>query len=115
MHSLSRLCSILLYLTNQSLYGRFQVGVRLHSIFDSLAGVHDRGVVPAAKLEANFGGGKFSDFPGDVHGDLPWKGDCLGSLFSPKLERGKVKIFGYRFLDDFNGDITLFWIGKNVL
>ena len=55
----------------QALDGRVEAGIELEHLLYFLARMHHRRVVPAAELNADFGGGILGDLPDDVHGHLP--------------------------------------------
>ena len=59
-----------------------EIGIGRHFGFDFVAGVHDRGVVFAAKTLADFGGGTLGERARQVHGDLPWESDGVRAAFA---------------------------------
>ena len=110
-----RFCSILFYAANQLLNRRFDVGVGLHAALNTLAGVHNGGMIPTAEGEADLGSGILGYLAHDVHRYLPGEGDGLGSLFSPHIVVGETVVVGYHPLDNIDGDVTGAAVVEDIL
>ena len=92
-----------------------RLGSSLSRLLYFLAGMHDRRMVPAAEFEAELGRRVLGDIPGDIHGDLPRKGDVLRSFLSLEVVVGKLVVVGDDPEDVVDRDIAVLGLAEDVL
>ena len=77
--------------------------------------MHDRRVIPPAKLKTQFGRGVLGYLPGYIHGYLPGEGYVLGSLLSLEVVVGKLVMVSHDPQDVVYGHIPMLGLAEYIL
>ena len=86
-----------------------------HEFADFSVGVNHRGVVTAAKFLADLWQGHISEFPQQVHGDLPCCHQSPGSGFAVEFFNCEIEVLGSLGNDRGGGDFLGTLVGDQIL